>query len=170
MASRPFSFASANELVGCCVQPESERAGELSQAQSVLEWWPQLDDAQLNGRADPALGVYEDVIVAAYDLDPDNPWTRRPSDDRVKFRGAPSSRWAHLIGTPNPGWKFKRRGVQKPVQFVPDTVFTDGHADVEPTPTGDLRAVIAGYVLTVSSTGEATLTVPVGGSILVSAR
>lgn len=141
-------------------------AGELSAEVSVLEWWAQLDDdLQIAEQADPVIGVYEDVLVDVYDLDPSKPWTRR-ADGRVRFTGTPSTRWSHLVGSPNPGWKFGRRGAARSVQFVRNDVFTDGQVPVERAG-GAQQATIAGYRLVVPDEGDAILTVPAGRSIVV---
>jgi hypothetical protein len=89
----------------------------------------------------------------------------RTCDDRVVFDGQPSAKWAHLVGTPNPGKPWRVRGIARPVQYL-DTRIVAATAPVEDTD-GIRRARIDGYTLTVDHDGAATLSVPAGRKVTV---
>lgn len=149
-------------------------AGRRTPAEAVLRDWGQLPDDSLLDDIEIVLSVYQDEIVAVFDLDPTDAW-KRVQDHRVRFFGEPSIRWAHLIGTTNPGWSFSRRGVARAVQPVPLSVFTAGTVAVndiddeagEQEPRR--RAIVGGFTLTVVG-DHATLLVPAGRSLTIETR
>jgi len=138
-------------------------ARERTAEDVTLGAWAQIKDADLEDHADAILGIYKNEVVTAFDIDD---W-RRGEDKRVTFVGHPSHKWAHLIGTPNPGKPWVQ-GQARPVQILPTTVLTEGNVPVEDTQVGR-RAVVDGYVLTVKA-GSAAVQVPAGGRVTVSLR
>lgn len=135
-------------------------AGKADPAIVTLGAWAAIKESDLVEHADAVLGVFRDTVVTAYDVES---WTRGPGN-RVTFVGPPSERWAHLIGTPNPGRRWVR-GASRPVQTLDTAVLTDGDVPAADTPTGR-RAVIDGYTLTVGEHG-ATVQAPPGGRVTV---
>jgi hypothetical protein len=58
-----------------------------------------MKEESLQQHGDAVLGVYQNEVVTAFDI---TGWSRN-REGRVVFEGTPSQKWAHLIGTPNPG-------------------------------------------------------------------
>ncbi len=129
-------------------------AGRDTAERATLQAWAQITDDALTRYADGILGIYQNEVVTAFDIDD---WERN-DDGRVVFSGIPSDTWEHLIGTPNPGKPWVR-GQARPVQYLDTAVITGGSVPVEHTGDGR-RAVIDRYVLTVDDKGSATLVVP----------
>lgn len=136
--------------------------GKADAADVTRRAWAQIKDADLKAHADAILGIYKNDVVTAFDIEG---WTRSEDEDkRVTFVVHSSQKWAHLIGTPNPGKPWVQ-GQARPVQILPTTVLLDGNVPVEDTLAGR-RAVVDGYVLTVEA-GAATLQVPEKGKVTV---
>jgi hypothetical protein len=74
-------------------------AGARTPADVTLGAWAHMKEQSLDEHADAILGIYQHEVVAAFDI---TGWSRT-REGRVVFEGNPSRRWAHLIGTPNPG-------------------------------------------------------------------
>jgi len=140
---------------------------EEKAAVATLGSWAQIKEADLKDHADVILGIYENKVVTAFDIVSDDEEQRwhRGKDNRVTFNGWPSRKWAHLIGTPNPGKPWVQ-GQGRPVQVLPTVVLIEGNVPIENTSAGR-RAVVDGYVLTVED-GFATLQVPEKGKVTVS--
>lgn len=117
-------------------------AGTLTADSSVLGDWGQLSDDAVVDDVEIVIGVYKDVFVAIYDVDPHAGW-QRLGDGRVQFNGTTTNHWAHLIGMANPGWTFSRPAVSRAVQPIPLTTFT---AATEPVTVdkGASRAIVGG--------------------------
>lgn len=127
--------------------------------------WASITDDSLDKYADVVLGVYQGVVVSAFDI---TGWERIPDGEwkgRVTFFGVESKQWAGLIGQPNPTTPWVQ-GSARPVKYLLTSEFLNGSATVEEDTSGR-RAVIDGYVLSVSLTGEAYLQVPMGKNITV---
>lgn len=137
-------------------------AGTESAADAVLGDWGQLTDDAVVDDVAIVIGVHDDEMVAVYE--PES-W-RRVDQGRVRFSGKPSQAWSHLVGAPNPGWSFSRRGVARSVQPIPLATFSEGTAPVEPVGPGIRRAIVQGFVLTVGPE-SATLHVPRGRVVTV---
>lgn len=136
-------------------------AGRDTPERATLEAWAQITDDALAAYGDAILGIYQNEVVTAFEIDD---WNRN-EDGRVVFSGHPSDRFGYLIGTPNPGRPWVR-GQARPVQYLDTAVLTGGSVPV--TPEGDgRRAVIDRYVLTVGGDGSATLLVPPGQRVTV---
>ncbi|WP_331738429.1 hypothetical protein [Embleya sp. NBC_00896] len=136
-------------------------AGRRTPADVTLRAWAQIKDEALSTYADGLLGIYQNSVVTAFDI---LDW-KRTDDGRVAFDGVPSSRFGHLVGTPNPGKPWVK-GQARPVQYLDTTVLTGGTAAVEKSSEGR-RAVIDGFILTVDDNGAATLVVPTGRRVTV---
>lgn len=65
---------------------------------ATLEAWAQITDDALATYGDAILGIYQNEVVTAFEIDD---WDRN-EDGRVVFSGHPSDRFRYLIGTPNP--------------------------------------------------------------------
>src|SRR5271165_7015345 len=65
---------------------------------ATLEAWAQITDDALAAYGDAILGIYQNEVVTAFEIDG---WGRN-EDGRVVFSGHPSDRFGYLIGTPNP--------------------------------------------------------------------
>jgi hypothetical protein len=137
------------------------RAGAKDPAEATLGDWPGIKEDDLETHADAILGIFKNVVVTAYDIE----GQPQRKGGRVRFIGRPSRKWAHLVGTPNPGRPWVQ-GYGRPVQVLDTRVLTQGNVPIEDSPSGQ-RAVVSGYVLTVSEDGCATLLVPDGGKATV---
>ncbi len=136
-------------------------AGNRTPEDVTLRAWAQIKDEALDAYGDGVLGIYQNSVVTAFDV---IDWERQ-ADGRVVFTGAPSARFGHLVGTPNPGKPWVR-GQSRPVQYLDTTVLTGGTATVKESGEGR-RAVIDGFILTVDDNGFATLVVPAGQRVTV---
>jgi hypothetical protein len=99
------------------------KAGTRTAAEVTLGEWAQLPDGALAEYGDVILGIYDNEVVSAFDIDG---WSRDPDNDRVTFTGTESETWAHLVGGPNPGPRWKQ-GQAGPVQYL-DTAEVEGPA------------------------------------------
>lgn len=136
-------------------------AGKRAPEDVTLRAWAQIKDEALDTYADGVLGIYQNSVVTAFDV---TDWERE-ADGRVVFRGRPSVKFGHLIGTPNPGKPWVQ-GQARPVQYLDTTVLTGGTVTVEDSGEGR-RAVIDDFILTVDDSGSATLVVPPGRRVTV---
>jgi hypothetical protein len=136
-------------------------AGTDTAERATMEAWAQITDDALAVYGDAVLGIYQNEVVTAFEIDD---WDRN-ADGRVVFTGYPSDRYEYLIGTPNPGRPWVR-GQARPVQYLDTDVLTGGSVPVERTE-DQRRAVIDRYILTVDGTGSATLVVPPGQKVTV---
>jgi hypothetical protein len=140
-------------------------AGQMSAADATLGEWYGLSDDNLAEYGDALAGVFEHEVVSAYDV---TGWQRN-SDRRVIFSGTPSKKWAHLIGTPNPGKPWGVRGKARPVQYLDTRIIAATTAPIENV--GDIRrATLGGFTLAVDHAGSAVLTVPAGHQVTVRAE
>ena len=141
--------------------------GEADAADVTLGNWAGLADDKLDSYADAVLGIYKNEVVTAFDITGWNRLTEGTNAGRIAFTGAPSLRWRHLIGTPNPGTPG-RKGMARPVQYLDTRVLTDGDVEIEAVEDGrDRRAVVDGYTLTVHADGHATVAAPIGKHVTV---
>lgn len=131
-------------------------AGELSAEESVLGDWAPIAEARLAEFGDVLVGVYDNTVVAVYDVDLA---ATVYVDGKVRFAGTPSTAWAHLVGQPNPGKPWGQQGYARNVQYLDTTVVAGGDVPVELTRSGR-RAIVAGFTLTVDPHGNATVLVP----------
>lgn len=137
-------------------------AGQMSAADATLGEWYGLSDAKLAEYGDALSGVFEHEVVSAYDV---TGW-HRTSDRKVIFTGTPSKKWAHLIGTPNPGKPWGVRGKARPVQYLDTRIIAATTAPIENV--GDIRrATLDGFTLAIDHSGSAVLTVPAGRRVTV---
>lgn len=113
---------------------------------------------------DVLLGVYDNTVVAAYDIT----GHARGTDKKVTFAGSPSATWAHLIGQPTPAKPWGTQGDAWPARTEDTAVVAGGNVPVEETAKGR-RAVIDDVVLTVGGDQQVTVVVPPGRSVLVRA-
>lgn len=139
-------------------------AGELSPADATLKSW-KVDEARLERYADTILGVYRNQVVTAYDI---TSWSADPDEPgRIVFAGEESTRWAQLIGRPNPGAPWVR-GQVWPVKYLDTGELESGTTAVTNTPAGR-RAVIGNYTLVAHEDGTASVTLPADGHLSVAA-
>jgi hypothetical protein len=136
-------------------------AGARTPADVTLGAWAHMKEQSLDEHADAILGIYQHEVVAAFDI---TGWSRT-REGRVVFEGNPSRRWAHLIGTPNPGKPWVR-GQARPVQYLDTAILASGAVPVEDAASGR-RAVVDDFILTVDAEGSATLVVPSGRRVTV---
>ncbi|MEV4212545.1 hypothetical protein [Micromonospora sp. NPDC049662] len=130
---------------------------------SVLGDWATIAEHRLAEFGDVLAGVYDNTVVAVYDIDLAN---THFVGGKVRFAGSPSTSWAHLIGQPNPGKQWGQQGYARNVQYVDTAVVAGGDVPVEETPAGR-RAVVDGIVLTVDDQGGATLLLPTGRTLAI---
>ena len=143
-------------------------AGLRTEADATLGDWSGISDAALNKYADVVLGIYDNNVVTAYDIDLGR--TRRdPDSKRVIFQGSPSATWEYLKGQPTPGRQWGRQGDTRPIQYIDTDQVASGAVPVEHVAQGR-RAVVADYVLTVDDDGQAVLVMPSGRKVTVLAR
>lgn len=141
--------------------------GIRTAADVTLGDWALIADRAITQYGDTVIGVYEGEIVAVYDIDQDNPYTRSV-DGRVRFNGKPSTEWAHLVGDASPvTWV---RGQARPVRYLNTEELRSGAVEPEVLDSGDRRAVVDGFTLTVTTGGTAILLTPAGGAVTVISR
>lgn len=125
--------------------------------------WP-IAEENLTRYGDVLLGVYDNTVVAAYDIT----GYARGEDKKVTFDGKPSVAWGHLKGQPTPAKPWGAQGDAWPVRFIDTAVVAGGNVPVEETTDGR-RAVIDDVVLTVGADQQVIVVVPAGRSIIVKA-
>ena len=148
-------------LVNLSKSWQEVQAGVRTPEEVTLRAWHGITDQSLHRYADAVLGIYREEVVTAYDI---TGWART-SDGRVAFEGEESAKWAHLIGTNNPGAEWVR-GAARPVKYLDTAILTGGNVTAEPTDAGQ-RAVIDGITLTVAKNGNAAVLLPVGRQLTV---
>lgn len=135
-------------------------AGRRSAEDSVLGDWAAMAEPRLHQYGDAILGAANGTVVAAYDIEG---WERL-EDDRVRFHGPASTRWAHLIGMPSP--VLWTRGQARPIRYVDSAElaaaqaadFTEAHRD---------RVSLRGWTLQLGRHDDAVLHVPAGGRVTI---
>lgn len=142
-------------------------AGSMAEAAALLGIWPISEDKlnRYGDVGDALLGVYDNTVVAAYDITGHS----RGADDKVTFTGTPSAAWAHLVGQPTPAKPWGTQGDAWPVRCIDIEVVASGNVPVEETAEGS-RAVIDDVVLTVGADQQITVVIPAGRSVTVKAR
>ncbi len=138
-------------------------ADRMDEAEAVLGAWPIAED-KLTAYGDVLLAVFNNVVVAAYDIEGHT----RDGDNRVTFAGRKSQAWAHLVGQPNPGKHWGRQGDAWPVRYVDTAVVASGDVPVQNIPEGR-RAVVDGFTFMVGADLNATVVVPAGRTVTVRA-
>ena len=138
-------------------------AGRMDEAEAVLGDWPIAED-KLAAYADVLLAVFNNVVVAAYDIEGHT----RDEDNKVIFTGKKSQTWAYLVGQPNPGKHWGRQGDAWPVRYVNTAVVAGGDVPVQDTLEGH-RAVVDGFTFMVGADLNATVVVPAGRTVTVRA-
>ncbi|WP_460446335.1 hypothetical protein [Angustibacter aerolatus] len=136
------------------------QAGRLTAEESVLGDWAALAEAKLHQYGDAIVGVAAGRVVAAYDI---TGW-ERVQDDRVRFQGTPSSRWAHLVGSASPVvWT---RGQARPIRYFDTAALADDEPR-RPSPSHRDRVDLHGWTLQLAQDGTAVLHMPPGGRVTV---
>ena len=102
-------------------------ASQMSAADATLGDWYGLSEAKLTEYGDALIGVFEHQVVSAYDV---SGW-HRTSEGKIVFNGTPSKKWAHLIGTPNPGKPWGVRGKARPIQYLDTRIIAATTAPIE---------------------------------------
>lgn len=144
--------------------------GEKDAAEVTLGNWAGIADDKLDTYADTILGIYKNEVVTAFDITGWQKLTDGTDAGRVAFTGHPSTRWAHLIGTPNPG-RYWTKGMARPIQYLDTADLANTYPDTAPDdPRQDRRMVVGGYTLTVHADGNATVTAPPGRHVTVGAQ
>lgn len=144
--------------------------GDKDAAEVTLGNWAGIADDKLDTYADTIIGIYKNEVVTAFDITGWQKQTDGTDAGRIAFTGHPSSRWAHLIGTPNPG-KPWTKGMARPIQYLDTTALTATNPDNAPNSSRqDRRIVVGGYTLTVHDDGNATVTAPPGKHVTVVAQ
>ncbi|MEU7802767.1 hypothetical protein AB0B10_26245 [Micromonospora arborensis] len=138
-------------------------AGKMTPDDSVLGSWAPIAESSLQQHGDVLAGVYNNTVVAAYDIDLA---ATRYVDGKVQFAGVPSTTWAHLVGQPNPGKPWGQQGYARNVQYLDSAVVASGEVPVEESPAGR-RAVVDDVVLIVDGDGAATVLLPPGRTVTV---
>ncbi|GGM22989.1 hypothetical protein ACFFX1_10805 [Dactylosporangium sucinum] len=138
-------------------------AGDMTAEESVLGDWSGIAEASLAEYGDVVAGVYNNTIVAVFDVD----LSRTDLlGGKVRFAGTPSRTWASLVGQPNPGKPWGQQGYARNVQYLDTGVVAGGDVPVKLTRSGR-RAVVAGFTLTIGADGNATVLVPADRTITV---
>ncbi|HEY3505957.1 MAG TPA: hypothetical protein VGN37_24620 [Actinocatenispora sp.] len=137
--------------------------GSTTPDEAVLGDWPGVDERSVKQHGDVLVGIYRNTVVAVYDIDHEK--TQTVAGGKTRFGGTPSAGWSHLLGQPNPGEAWGPGGFAKPVQYL-DTR-SIGQKTVAPDVFGGKTATIDGFVLTVAPSGDATIHVPAGRSVVV---
>lgn len=138
-------------------------AGRMDEAEAVLGDWPIAED-KLAAYDDVLLAVFNNVVVAAYDIEGHT----RDEENKVIFTGKKSQTWAHLVGEPNPGKHWGRQGDAWPVRYIDTAIVASGDVPVQDTPEGH-RAVVDGFTFMVGADLNATVVVPAGRAVTVRA-
>ncbi|MFC1405760.1 MULTISPECIES: hypothetical protein [Streptacidiphilus] len=175
------SLAPAADLVLIVNSKEAAQATSAdSQQDKTMGWWlmgpgnSRRRTAFQPERIALVLGYHNGQIISAYDVaspvpgaDPFVFETNDAGHERVQFLGAPSRRFAHLIGTESPiRWQ---RGERNPVRILP-------LADLQPRPmnvTGEAstqQAEISGSLVTADSDGNLSIQLRPGATLTVTTR
>lgn len=140
-------------------------SGDRDMDDATLGWWAGVTDEAAARYGDVIVGVFKERVVSAFDAS----GFERDADGRVFFDGNESTEFAGLVGKASPVRPWVR-GQARPLQYIDTDVVRNGSAPVERHEGGrHLRAVVAGYVLTVDTDGLATVEPPQGGVVMVTA-
>ena len=140
-------------------------SGERDMDDATLGWWAGVTDEAAERYGDVVVGVFKERVVSAFDTS----GFERDPDGRVFFDGNESAEFSSLVGKGSPVRPWVR-GQARPIQYIETEIVRNGSAPVERLEEGrHLRAVVAGYVLTVDSDGLATVEPPQGGVVTVTA-
>jgi len=145
-------------------------AGKMTAAQSTLGEWGQIGPKHSQEHiGDVLFGIYDNTIVSAFVIDdyvmlPDPSGEKRKA--RVQFAGHEEPAWSQYVGTPNPGRHWGDRGYARSVQIIPTELLTGDSQLAEVDDDGNRRAVIDGYIVTVTDEG-AYIAPPPGGRVVV---
>ncbi len=139
-------------------------AGTRTAEDVTLGDWALVSDDAIRAYGDTICGVYQAEIVSAFDIE----GHVRNEGGRVRFHGRPSHEWGHMVGQPSPvTWV---RGQARPVRYLDTDAMRRGSVEPEVLADDLWRAIVGEYVLTVDADGAATLALPPGGSVTVTAR
>ncbi|WFG43533.1 hypothetical protein [Pseudonocardia alni] len=97
-------------------------AGERSADDATLGEWAQLSDSNIDEYGDILIGIYENSIVSAYEIDGHY---RDRESKRVTFKAHETSATREFLGRSNPGRQWGRRGDARPVQALPTSDLLD---------------------------------------------
>ncbi|WP_299091689.1 hypothetical protein [uncultured Microbacterium sp.] len=123
-----------------------------------------MTDTAIARFGDVLIGVWRDRVVSAYDI---TGHKRVDNGMRVVFDVEDSKEFGYLVGQPSPVGAWKQ-GQARPIVYEDTEKIRSG--DAPQTSVGDAtRAVVGGFVLTVSGDGHATVIPPQGGTVLVAA-
>lgn len=89
---------------------------------ATLKEWAQLTDRSIDEYGDIVLGIYENMIVSAYEIDGHY---RNRETRRVAFTGHETDETRQYIGLPNPGRSWGDQGYARSVQVLPTSDLTD---------------------------------------------
>ncbi len=138
-------------------------SGHLDMDDATLGWWAGVTDEAAARYGDVVLGVFKEQVVSAFDT----VGYQRDAEGRVFFDGEESSEFGAMIGKPSPVKPWVR-GQARPIQYIDTDVVRNGDATVVRDGKHQ-RAVVAGYILSVNSEGQATVEPPEGGVVTVTA-
>lgn len=129
-------------------------AGDLSLEDATRGNWKKIAEPAIAEYGDVIIGVFRDRVVSAYDI----VGHHRLQDDRVQFDVRESEEFASLIGQPSPVGPWKS-GQARPIVYVDSHTIRFGDAPL--VQQGEAtRAVVHGYILTVSADGTAATVIP----------
>ncbi|WP_434174256.1 hypothetical protein RI685_16710 (plasmid) [Clavibacter michiganensis] len=137
--------------------------GQRDMDDATLGWWAGITDEAAARYGDVIVGVFNNRVVSVFDTSGYD----RDEDGRIFFDGNESTEFEHMIGKPSPVKPWVR-GQARPIQYIDTDIVRDGDATVV-RDGRHLRAVVAGYVLTVDGDGIATVEPPEGGVVIVTA-
>jgi hypothetical protein len=101
--------------------PEVMR-GERSAEDATLGEWAQLTDKNIDDDGDVLLGIFENTIVSAYEIDGHY---RDRVTKRVTFKAHETATTRQFIGQPNPGRQWGKQGDARAVQALPTSDLLD---------------------------------------------
>lgn len=138
-------------------------AGTLTLEDATRGDWYGINDAAIRRHGDVLVGVWRNDVVSAYEI----AGHTRLEDGTVRFDVRESSEFAGLVGQPSPVGPWKQ-GQSRPIVYADTRSIRTGEAPHDQV--GDAtRAVVGGFVLTVTAEGHATVSPPAGGVVTVSA-
>jgi len=100
--------------------------GQRSADDATLGEWSQLSDKNIEDYGDVLLGIYENMIVSAYEIDGHY---RDRDSKRVTFTAHETVATREFIGQPNPGRQWGAQGDARAVQALPTDVLLDPPVD-----------------------------------------
>ena len=134
--------------------------GTITADEAILGEWAGIAPHNIQQYGDVLVGLYRNTIVGVYDIDHAK---TEYVQGKVKFAGAPSTAWAHVVGKHNPGRPWMQ-GSGDLVQYLNTSTVRFTEAPVAGAP-ADRRVTLDGFILSIDGAGNASIFVPPGRAL-----